>query len=103
MNAAARPILPEQRPSLVASGGASPTTEDSSIGEIIRRAKNLTTEQIDRILDYQRSHRVRFGEATVALGYANEADILYALSQQFSYPYVPEDKREVNKELVAPP
>ena len=36
----------------------------------------------------------------MALGLATDADIVFALSQQFHYPYTPEDRRGVNRELV---
>ncbi|MEY4766970.1 MAG: hypothetical protein RI907_3643 [Pseudomonadota bacterium] len=60
---------------------------ERSIGEIIRDANNLSPEQIEQILAYQRENGVRFGEAAVALGLANSDDVLWALAQQFHYPY----------------
>ncbi|MBA4109865.1 MAG: tyrosine protein kinase [Leptothrix sp. (in: Bacteria)] len=68
----------------------SPHTEipvERSIGEIISQANNLSPEQIESILEFQRSNGVRFGEAAVALGLANTDDVLWALAQQFHYPY----------------
>jgi protein-tyrosine kinase len=73
---------------------------DRSIGTILRDAKDLSAEQVDKILAYQRDHNLRFGEAAIALGLATEDDVLYALSQQFHYPYSSEDTRELNPELV---
>ena len=73
---------------------------DRSIGDIIREAKGLTPEQVEQILAYQREHRLRFGEAAIALGLASDDDVLFALAQQFHYPYAPEDRRMLNPELV---
>jgi chain length determinant protein tyrosine kinase EpsG len=73
---------------------------DRAIGEIIREAKGLTDEQVERILKYQRDHGLRFGESAVALGLASDDDVLFALAQQFHYPYAPENRRELNPELV---
>jgi protein-tyrosine kinase len=73
---------------------------DRSIGTILRDAKDLSAEQVDKILAYQRDHNLRFGEAAIALGLATEDDVLFALSQQFHYPYSSEDTRELNPELV---
>ncbi|WP_374316873.1 polysaccharide biosynthesis tyrosine autokinase [Aquabacterium sp.] len=73
---------------------------DRSIGEIISQANNLSPEQIEQILEYQRSHGVRFGEAAVALGMANTDDVLWALSQQFHYAYAGEGRSKLHAELV---
>ena len=65
---------------------------DRSIGDIIRQVRNLTTEQVETVLLYQREKGVRFGEAAIALGLASDRDVLFALSQQFHYPYSPEEQ-----------
>ena len=54
------------------------------------------------MLQHQRDTGVRFGEAAVALGLATKDDVLYALAQQFHYPYAPEEEqRKLNRDLVA--
>lgn len=73
---------------------------DRSIGDIIRQAKRLSDEQIEQILLFQRKHGLRFGEAAVALKLATNDDVLWALSQQFHYPYSPEGRQHRNEELV---
>ncbi len=100
MNAAIRPQ--PSRPTLVQSTEAAQpgTAEDRSIGDIIRETKNLTDEQVQQVIRYQREHSVRFGEAAVALGFATHADIVFALSQQFHYPYSPDGHRNQSPELV---
>ena len=74
---------------------------ERSMGDILAELRNLTAEQVEKVLQYQRSKGVRFGEAAVALGLASKDDVLYALSQQFNYPYAPEESRKLNAELVA--
>jgi protein-tyrosine kinase len=74
---------------------------DRSIGDIIRELRNLSAEQVESVLSYQREHGVRFGEAAVALRFVTQDDVLYALSQQFHYPYAPEEQRKGSPELVA--
>ena len=59
---------------------------ERSMGDILAELRNLTVEQVEKVLQYQRSKGVRFGEAAVALGLASKDDVLYALSQQFNYP-----------------
>ena len=57
-----------------------------SIGELIRRHRDLSAEQVERILAHQREHDLRFGEAAVALDLASEDDVVRALATQFEYP-----------------
>jgi chain length determinant protein tyrosine kinase EpsG len=78
-----------------------PSSEDvRSIGDIIRDTRNLTAAQVEQILAYQREHGVKFGEATIALGFATPDDVLQALAQQFNYAYGSEDRRKRSPELV---
>lgn len=74
--------------------------QNGSLGDILQKTKGLTISQIDQVLDYQREHGVRFGDAAVKLGLANADDVVWALSQQFRYPYAPQSQRELHDELV---
>ena len=74
---------------------------DRSIGSIIAETRNLSAEQVEKVLDHQRAHGIRFGEAAIALGFASADDVLFALAQQFHYPYAPEEQRKGSPELVA--
>ena len=65
---------------------------DRSIGAILAELRNLNAEQVDEVLQHQRQNGVRFGDAAVALGLVSKDDVLFALSQQFHYPYAPEEK-----------
>ncbi len=76
------------------------TVHDRSLGDIIRQTNNLTAEQVEQVLQHQREKGVRFGEAAIALGFASDRDVLFALSQQFHYPYAPEEQRSFSDELV---
>ena len=78
-----------------------PAVADRSIGSIIAETRNLSVDQVEKILQHQRDKGIRFGEAAIALGYANADDVLFALSQQFHYPYAAESQRKANPELVA--
>ena len=77
-----------------------PPLPEKSIGELISEANNLSPAQIEQILGYQRENGVRFGEAAVALGMADTDDVLWALAQQFHYPYANEGKSSLDPELV---
>lgn len=73
---------------------------EKSIGDIIRETNNLSAEQVENILTYQREHNVKFGEAAVALGLANQDEVLWALAQQFHYPYANQSLARLSDELV---
>jgi protein-tyrosine kinase len=87
-------------PETVLPAGAGGALHDRSMGELIRVAKRLTDAQIDEIVEFQSERGIRFGEAAVALKFASGDDVLWALSQQFHYPYAPEAIRHRNRELV---
>lgn len=74
--------------------------QDRSIGHIIAEANKLSAEQVERILAHQKAQGLKFGEAAVALGLVKGEDVLWALSQQFHYPYAPGSGAEASEELV---
>jgi protein-tyrosine kinase len=75
---------------------------DRTIGAILVESGRLQAADVDRILQFQRDSDMRFGEAGVQLGLLTEADVLYALSLQFDYPFLqPGTSRPVSPELVA--
>lgn len=95
----ARPAPPAVPP--LAASGEEPAL-DRSIGDIIAELRNLTAEQVEKVLQHQRDTGLRFGEAAVALGLATKDDVLYALAQQFHYPYAPEEQaHKTSADLVA--
>lgn len=66
---------------------AEPTDVARPIGEIIRSVRPLSESDVEHILVVQKRMGLRFGEAAVALALVSRKDVLWALSQQFSYPY----------------
>ncbi len=74
---------------------------ERTIGNIIADAKRWPADKVGEVLAYQRQHQMRFGEAAVAMGLATDDDVLFALSQQFHYPYASGERRDLNPELVA--
>jgi chain length determinant protein tyrosine kinase EpsG len=73
---------------------------DKSIGDIIAETNQLSPDQVDRVLEHQKNTGQKFGEAAVDLGYAKREDVLWALSQQFHYPYAANGRQVVSSELV---
>lgn len=100
VEAAAALRQPPAPPPLPGSAEAEAPVLDRSIGDIIAELRNLSAEQVEKVLAHQRESGLRFGEAAVALGFASKEDVLFALAQQFHYPYTPEEQRNVNAELV---
>jgi protein-tyrosine kinase len=88
-------------PSVFPSYEGESSSGGQSIGDIIRQTNNLSAEQVESILRYQRDHGVKFGEAAVALGFAKQEDVLWALSQQFHYPYANKAGSMSNELVVA--
>ena len=73
---------------------------DQMLGEILAKSKSLRPEQVEAVLAHQKQTGGRFGEAAIALGLVSSDDVLYALAQQFHYPYSPVDKQRLNQELI---
>lgn len=70
------------------------------IGQILVESGRLSADDAERILEFQRDSRARFGEAGRALGLITEDDLRFALSVQFDYPYLGRDSG-LSRELVA--
>lgn len=83
-----------------AAQGGGTTVADRSIGSIIAETRHLSADQVEKILRHQREKGIRFGEAAIAMGLASADDVMFALAQQFHYPYAPEEQRKANPELV---
>ncbi|HEY4068457.1 MAG TPA: polysaccharide biosynthesis tyrosine autokinase [Burkholderiaceae bacterium] len=102
-----KPPLYALRPEAIAGPPHEPATPrsdvpDRSIGAFIRRLRKLDDAQIEQILHHQREHNLRFGESAVRLKLASNNDVLWALSQQFEYPYATDRIGDgFNDELVA--
>ena len=79
-----------------------PTPADvpQSIGALMGGSHGLSADKVEKILIYQQQHKVRFGEAAVALGFASEDDVVRALATQFQYPLTPSQPHGVSSDVV---
>src|SRR3990170_2213906 len=84
-----------------AAGSAVSGRGERSIGAILIDAGKLTPEDAERILRLQREQGLRFGEAATQLGLVTQADIDFAISRQFDYPYLLHGHSKVSEDLVA--
>lgn len=75
--------------------------EHRSIGAVLIEAGRLSVDDAEAILRLQREKKLRFGEAAMRLGLLTQAEIDYALSRQFDYPYLLPGQSPVSDEVVA--
>ncbi len=90
--------------SSVLSPVGSPPRVARTLGAILIDSGQLTAEEAERVLVYQRTHNLRFGEAAVRLGLISEAEVQFALSRQFAYAYlrkIPGEAGGLSDEIVA--
>lgn len=73
---------------------------ERTIGAILIDCGRLSPDDIERVLELQKEAGLRFGEAGVKLGLLTEADILFALSLQFDYPFLSGPARPVSDDVV---
>lgn len=83
------------------NGDPAPKLGDRSIGATLIDAGRLKAEDAERILRVQREQGLRFGDAAIQLGLITQADIEFALSRQFDYPYLLRGQSAVSEELIA--
>jgi chain length determinant protein tyrosine kinase EpsG len=72
-----------------------------SIGAMLIDAGRLKLEDAERVLRLQRDQNLRFGDAALRLGVLTQADIDFALSQQFDFPYLLPGQSAVSEEVIA--
>ncbi|TAN41254.1 MAG: polysaccharide biosynthesis tyrosine autokinase [Nitrospirae bacterium] len=71
------------------------------IGSILKDTGKITAADLEKIVGLQQEKGMLFGEAAVYLGILTEEDVKRALSQQFSYPYLGDEKHPIGSELVS--
>jgi chain length determinant protein tyrosine kinase EpsG len=72
-----------------------------SIGAILVAARRISAEDASRVVATQVETSSPFGETAIRLGVATEADIQFALSQQFSMPWLQDGDANIDAEVVA--
>ena len=83
------------------TGGIAVAGGDRSIGAILIDAGRLKAADAESILRLQREQGLPFGDAAIRLGLLSRADIDFALSRQFDYPYLLRGQSAVREDLVA--
>lgn len=72
-----------------------------SIGAILMDAGRLSTDAAESIIKLQKEGGLRFGDAAIQLGLLSDADVRFALSHQFDYPYLMPGDEGISEEVVA--
>ncbi len=72
---------------------------DRRIGSLLAEDGKIGAKDIERIMDLQRNHGYRFGDAAMRLGLATGEDVERAVARQYDLPHLAPDKI-VNSELV---
>ena len=73
------------------------------IGDALILHAKLRHEDVERIIDLQKSKNILFGDAAIKLGLIKESDLNKVLSQQFdySYSYSDAESHQLNEVLIA--
>ncbi|MBN2490091.1 MAG: Flp pilus assembly complex ATPase component TadA [Planctomycetes bacterium] len=71
------------------------------LGDLLLQEGVIDTVAVDQALRYQYEHKVRFGEALVALGLADEVCVARALARQADLPFVDLSKGKIRPEVLA--
>jgi chain length determinant protein tyrosine kinase EpsG len=74
---------------------------DSSIGRLLLQLGKITLADSENILNAQKEHGLRFGDAALKLGLIKESDIRQVLALQFNYPYLQAGQGNYSDELIA--
>ena len=72
-----------------------------TLGAILIDAGRLKVEDAERVLRLQREQSLRFGDAALRLGVLTQADIDFALSLQFDFPYLLPGQSAISEEVIA--
>jgi len=83
------------------TGSVMRARRERSMGAILLDAGRITLDDVDRISRLQTEKGLRFGDAGIALGVLTQADIDFALAQQFEYPYLVRGETSVSESLLA--
>jgi type IV pilus assembly protein PilB len=70
------------------------------LGELLIERKVISSEQLQKSLDYQKVNGGLIGEILVHLGFAKEEDIAQVLTAQYGFPYLPLSNYDIDIETV---
>lgn len=74
---------------------------DRSLGSILVGVGRLTVADAENIMRFQAERNIRFGDAALELKLLSQADIEFALSRQFDYPYLLRGESAISENVIA--
>ncbi len=74
--------------------------KESRLGDILIERKLTTPERIEEAISLQKQHSLRMGQILLDKGWVVEADLLSALSEQLSIPYVESLKNLYDRKVI---
>lgn len=83
------------------AGGLMPRASGVLMGHLLASQGRLRPQDIDRVLIYAGTRRIKFGEAAVKLGLISRSDLDHAVAAQFGYPYLEKGAGGLSTRLVA--
>jgi hypothetical protein len=75
-------------------------TVKRQLGAILLESGRISQQDVDRVLDYQRTHGGFFGQAIIALGILSREEIDWALASQFDLPFIFPNPDAVDREAA---
>ena len=78
-----------------------PQAPGRTIGRVLVDCGRLSANESERILEFQQSKNIRFGDAGIALGLLRTEDVRRALADQFNYHYLTASDASLSHTLVA--
>jgi protein-tyrosine kinase len=71
------------------------------IGRLLIDAKRISTTDAQRVLRVAAKYNIPFGEAGMRMGLLKTSDVDYALSRQYSFPFLSRDDISLSNDVVA--
>src|SRR5207244_1796640 len=76
-------------------------SDKRQLGTILLESGRINQDDVDRVLEYQRTNGGFFGKALVALGIVTRDEIDWALASQFDLPYIFPNAESVDQEAAS--
>ncbi|MGP4842522.1 polysaccharide biosynthesis tyrosine autokinase [Marinobacter sp. 1Y8] len=76
-------------------------TKAGQMGRVLVESGKIKSHDLERVIRFQKSRGLRFGEAAISLGLVTQEDVKAALAQQFSYSVAPLSNSQLSPSLTA--
>ncbi len=73
---------------------------NKKLGELLIERGVIDHKQLEKALESQHQKGGLIGEVIVSLGFAKEEDIVYILSLQYGFPFIPLESYDIDKDVL---